>query len=196
MLKTLTAATIAALLPGLAHAACTTETAKDDVTSEEAQSLYDCIEADMHAGYVKGPKRWIPKAHVTDYRSWKKASTAPAAPGFHGERFLVTFVNDTGYDAYTEFKDENVVTPAGTVIAKESFTINKKGRVIPGPLFLMEKVAEGKSPETNDWYYMAVQPNGSPMAVNVMTACNECHMENFGEQDNLGYPAEEVRVSN
>jgi hypothetical protein len=32
------------------------------------------------------------------------------------------------------------------------------------------------------------------MAVNVMKACNECHMENYDYQGGLGYPDPEVRV--
>ncbi len=92
------------------------------------------------------------------------------------------------------FAEENVFIPAGTVIAKESFSVTAAGKVKPGPLFIMEKRVAGVSPETNDWYYMAVAPSGTPMAVNVMKACNECHMGNFGDQGNLGYPDPEVRV--
>lgn len=84
--------------------------------------------------------------------------------------------------------------PAGTVIAKESFAVTDKGKVQKGPLFLMQKVAAGTSPETMDWYYMAVAPNGTPMAVPVMTACNRCHMGNYGDRGGLGYPIEEARI--
>jgi cytochrome c553 len=41
---------------------------------------------------------------------------------------------------------------------------------------------------------MMVAPNGSPQAVNVFTACSECHQENFGEQGGLGYPVEDARI--
>ena len=57
----------------------------------------------------------------------------------------------------------------------------------------MQRVAEGTSPKTDDWYYMMVMPNGTPAAINVYSACNECHM-GFAHQGNLGYPVEEVRV--
>ena len=43
---------------------------------------------------------------------------------------------------------------------------------------------------------MAVAPNGAPMAVPVMTACNECHVQNFGHQGGLGYPVPEARIGN
>jgi len=165
-----------------------------DLTHDEAQAVYDCIKEDLHAGYMTGDKMWIPAAFVADYRGWTPANTLPANPGFHGGRFLLTFVSEPGASAYLEYKDENVDIPAGTVIAKESFAVDDAGKVEKGPLFIMQKVEAGKSPETMDWYYMAVAPNGSPMAVPVMTACNECHMGNFGHQGGLGYPVEEVRI--
>jgi hypothetical protein len=127
-------------------------------------------------------------------RNWTPANTLPANPGFHGGRFLLTWVNAAGATDYLKYADQNVQIPAGTVIAKESFAVTGAGKVQKGPLFIMEKVAAGVSPETDDWYYMMVAPNGAPQAVPVMTACNECHQGNFGHQGGLGYPAEEVRV--
>lgn len=189
-----TALAVAAISSGgAAAAAC--EAGKDaaDLTNEDAQALYECLEADLYEGYQKGDKRWMPAAYVADYRNWTKANTLPAAPGFHDSRYLITFVNETGADAYMEYA-ENPTIPAGTVIAKESFGVTNDGRAIKGPLFFMEKVAAGTSPATNDWYYMMVAPNGRPQAVDVATACHACHQENFGETGGLGYPVEEVRV--
>ncbi len=166
----------------------------NDLTFEEAQAVYDCIAADLHAGYMKGDKKWIPAEFVADYRTWTMANTLPANPGFHGGRFLLTRIHDIGAEEYLKFAEENVNIPAGTVIAKESFAVTEAGKVQKGPLFIMEKVAAGVSPETDDWYYMMVAPNGAPMAVPVMTACNECHIGIYGSQGGLGYPLPEVRV--
>ncbi|CTQ58450.1 MAG: cytochrome P460 family protein [Roseibium album] len=177
-----------------AYAACDVNKPGYELTGDEAEAVYDCLKSDLQAGYQKGSKRWIPEAFVKDYPGWTKASAFPAAPGFHGGRFLVTYVNSIGADEYLKYKPENVSIPAGTQIAKESFAIDDDGKVTKGPLFLMEKVAAGKSPKTDDWYYMMVAPNGSPQAVNVFTACSECHLENFGEQGGLGYPVEDARI--
>ncbi len=176
-----------------AHAACDPGKAGSELSGEEAKTVYDCLAADLHAGYKKGNKRWIPAEFVNDYRDWDLASTFPAAPGFHGERFLITWVNATGADEYMKYA-ENPSIPAGTVIAKESFSVTEKGKVKKGPLFLMQKVEAGVSPKTDDWYYMAVTPKGAPMAVNVTKACSECHQGNFGDTGGLGYPVEEARV--
>jgi hypothetical protein len=207
MIKTLrttlrAAATAAGFMAGFMAFASTAQAAScdpgkngNDLTHEEAQAVYDCIADGLHAGYMKGDKRWIPSGYVADYRNWTPANTLPANPGFHGGRFLLTWVNGVGAAEYLKFAEDDAVNiPAGTVIAKESFAVNKKGKVQKGPLFIMEKRVAGVSPKTNDWYYMAVAPNGSPMAVNVMKACNECHMENYDYQGGLGYPDPEVRV--
>jgi len=180
--------------PILAYAACEAGKAGGEITGDEAQKVYECIADDLASGYQAGAKRWIPKNFVANYRSWTKASAFPAAPGFHGGRFLVTWVNRTGAEAYKKYEEDPQI-PAGTVIAKESFSVNDDGKVTKGPLFFMQKVAAGTSEVTMDWYYMAVASNGAPMAVNVMNACSECHMGNFGHQGGLGYPVEEARIT-
>jgi hypothetical protein len=192
----LTALALTAAAPAAeAQERCDPGTPGAELTGTEAGAVYDCIAEDLQAGYARGDKRWIPEGHVRDYRGWTKASTIPAAPGFHGNRFLLTWVNDTGDDAYLEYAQDPDI-PAGTVIAKESFAVDDAGKVQKGPLFLMEKVAAGTSPETDDWHYMAVAPDGTPMAVDVMTACSDCHQGTFGHQGGLGYPVPEARVSN
>ncbi|MEL7415081.1 MAG: cytochrome P460 family protein [Pseudomonadota bacterium] len=177
-----------------AAAACDVDKAGFDLTLEEAQSVYECIEDSLNAGYQGGNLNWIPEDFVRDYKSWKLASTAPAAPGFHSNRFLLTYVNDVGFEAYTKYEEDPVI-PAGTVIAKESFGVNDEGKVRPGPLFIMQKAEPGASPETLDWYYMAVSTGGNAMAINVMTACNDCHI-GFDYQGGMGYPVEEARLPN
>lgn len=196
MLKNLHAAVAfvgSMLVAGAASAACDPGKAGDELSGAEAQAVYDCLAADLLAGYQKGDKKWIPIEYVANYRNWTKASTVPAAPGFHQNRFLVTWVNTTGADEYLKYA-ENPTIPAGTLIAKESFSVGDNGKIKNGPLFFMEKTAAGVSPETDDWYYMAVAASGAPMGVNVITACSECHQGNFGNQGGLGYPVEEARV--
>ncbi len=176
-----------------AHAACNPSKAGSDLTGAEVHKVYECMAEKLHAGYKKGGKGWIDKSMVNDYRSWTKVSSFPAAPGVHGDRFLLTWVNETGAAEYLKYAEQPSI-PAGTLIAKESFSVNKKGKAVAGPLFLMEKAAKGKSPETDDWYYMMVAPNGKPMAVNVVAACSPCHQGAYGHQGGLGYPVEEARI--
>ncbi len=192
--RRLIATIFAATAATAASAACEAGKPAADLTLDDAQALYDCLAPEMLAGYKNGPKMWIPADRVEDYRGWTSANSRPANPGFHDNRYLSTWVNPVGAAEYLRYDEENAKMPAGSIIAKESFAVNKDGKATPGPLFFMEKVAAGVSPETADWYYYMVAPNGVPQAVNVVTACAECHMGNFGYRDSLGFPIEEVRL--
>lgn len=194
--RIITAAVFGLAFAGAASAQdCNAGKSGFDLTSDEAQAVYDCIEAGLVDGYRTGPKGWISEDLVADYRNWTLASTFPAAPGFHGGRFLLTRVNDIGASDYMQYAEDPTI-PAGTIITKESFSVGEDGAVTPGPLFIMEKVEAGVSSETMDWYYSAVAASGAPMGVNVMTACNECHVGNYDYQGGLGYPVDEARVGN
>jgi hypothetical protein len=170
---------------------CTASKGVDDISYREAHDVYLCLERQMFENYNKGDKKWVNANHVGSYRTWSAASTLPANPGPHSERFLFTYVNDIGKDAYTQFA-EGVTMPVGTVLAKESFTINSKGKSKAGPLFFMEKVAAGTSPKTGDWFYTMVGANGKPQGVNVFKACHECH-SGFEDSDFVAYPEPEVQ---
>ena len=60
---------------------------------------------------------------------------------------------------------------AGSVLAKESITFStKKKEARVGPLFIMTKGEAGSAPETGDWVYAGIQPNGKPMKFNRASA--------------------------
>ena len=168
---------------------CTTDVKKDDLTDEQVQALYDCIKSDLRAGYASqgGPL-------TAEYTGWKAAATLPAAPGVHGKRFLFTLVNDVGYDEYVKFSEERGPMPVGTIIAKESFNLSKKGKVRKGPLFFMTKAAAGgESDQYGNWVYAAFSPKGKAMKIK-QSFCHDCHKA-YEDQDALGYPVEDYRVS-
>lgn len=171
-----------------AHAQdCVSEKPADELSGDEISALYDCVKASLEEGYKSGDN---PIAAA--YTDWQAASTRPAAPGFHSERFLMTYVNPVGYEAYVQFGDHGVEMPVGTQIAKPSFKLSKKLKVRKGPLFTMEKVAAGTADEFDNWVYGGVQPNGKAMKFK-QSFCHDCHA-GFEGQDALGYPVEEVRV--
>uniref|UniRef100_UPI003BAD6076 cytochrome P460 family protein n=1 Tax=Stappia sp. TaxID=1870903 RepID=UPI003BAD6076 len=191
---TLACVSAAGVSPARAEAACDVDKPGSELSLMDAAKLWHCLNEDLVAGYRTGDKRWIPEEFINDYRSWKAASDFPAASSVHGGRFLVTFVNPVGEKAYMQFAEEGVKMPEGSVLAKESYTVDEKGHVAKGPLFIMQKVADGTSPVTGDWYYMAVAPTGEPMAMDVITACSACHQASFGKRDGMGYPKPEARA--
>jgi hypothetical protein len=161
-----------------------------DLEAAQINEIYACISAKMLEGYTKGDNEV-----AAAYRNWTPTATRPAVAGPHGNRLLNTFANDIAAEQYLKFEEEGVVMPAGSVLAKESIKINvKKEKAVVGPLFIMTKGDAGAAPEANDWIYSAVQPNGKPMKIK-QSFCHNCH-EGFAEQGDLGYPVEEVRISN
>jgi len=168
-LSSLGALAIFALSSGAAMAACTTDVKKDDLTDAQVQEIYSCIKEKLREGYAsKG------EAEAKDYQSYKAASTLPAVNGTHGKRFLMTFVNDIGFAEYTKFLEERGAMPTGSVLAKESFNVNKKGKVRHGPLFVMTKAAAGTADEFGNWIYSAYTPKGKVMKIK-QGFCHACH---------------------
>ena len=81
--------------------------------------------------------------------------------------------------------------PVGSVLAKESISLSvKKKMARPGPLLIMTKMVAGSIPETNDWFYAGLQPNGKVMKIN-QSFCHDCR-EAYEDSDYLAYPVEEV----
>lgn len=184
----LTAAAIALSATAAQAQDCTFDAEIPDFTQDQIDALYECVRDELPAAYGAGDD---PVAAV--YREWEAAATGPAAPGFHGGRFLNTFVNETGYSEYIRYEedDEAFEMPVGTVIAKESFTL-RDGAPRIGPLFIMTRAVTADYPDTDGWVYSAVQPNGNPMGIS-QAFCHDCH-SGFAFSDSLGYPAFDVRL--
>ena len=187
-----TAATASALMASAAFAADCAVNIDDPFDLETAQisEIYACLKDTMAEGYAKEGDEV-----ASSYRTWTVSSTRPAVAGPHGNRLLQTFANDIAAEQYLAFAEEGVKMPAGSVLAKESITISKKKKqAVVGPLFIMTKMEDGAIPETADWLYAGIQPNGKVMKIK-QSFCHDCHA-NYAEQDMLAYPLEEVRVSN
>ena len=192
----LTAAGLAAaiLMPGNAAQAqqdptCTSDAESVwDMSGEEVEAFYACMEAWMAQCYAQN-------GHEvgSGYRDWTVSSTRPAVAGPHSARLLQTFANDIAAEQYLKFETEGVEMPAGSVLAKESFAL-EDGKGVIGPLFIMTKLEEGASPETDDWRYGGLTNSGDEMRVS-QSFCHDCHVQ-WEAQDSLAYPLEEVRVSN
>ncbi len=189
--RLLISAAILALSGTAAYAdgdACTFDADTADFTQAQIDALYECVRDELPAAYGAGDNEV-----AAQYRDWEAAATGPAAPGFHGGRFLNTFVNEVGYAEYIRYEDDDEAfeMPVGTVIAKESYTL-RDGAPRIGPLFIMTRAATADFAETDGWVYSAVQPNGNPMGIS-QSFCHDCH-GGFAFSDSLGYPAFDVRL--
>jgi len=170
---------------------CTAITVEDafDLTEDQINVLYDCLQEKMATGYAKEGD-----AVGANYRTWAATATRPGVAGPHGNRLLNTFANDVAAEQYLKFEEDGFEMPVGSVLAKESITVSiKKKAARPGPLFIMTKVGADEAPETAGWLYSGLQPNGKVMKVK-QSFCHDCHV-GWEVQDHLGYPLEEVRLS-
>ncbi len=161
-----------------------------DLEAAQIDKISACLKDAMAEGYAKQGDEV-----GSNFRSWTVSSTRPAVAGPHGNRLLQTFANDIAAEQYLKFAEEGVKMPVGSVLAKESISLSKKKKKARvGPLFVMTKMEDGAIPETADWLYAGIQPNGKVMKIK-QSFCHDCHV-NYPDQDMLAYPLEEVRVSN
>jgi hypothetical protein len=135
-----------------------------------------------------------------EYQGWERVNTAPYVSATHGSRYVNNYPGPEAAEAYRQFEEIGVM-PAGGRIAKDSFTVSPDGRVGVGPLFIMEKMAEGFNEASADWRYAMIMPDGSlfgvtngPGSQNVQF-CAECHAIVADDQDSLYFLPEEFRVT-
>ena len=130
------------------------------------------------------------------YQGWDLYSTAPYLSATHGERYVHNYANSAA-SAYAKYEASGTM-PEGAKLAKDSFTVGADGAVTLGPLFLMEKLAAGSSPETGDWRYTMVMPNGAIFGRTMgagsdkVQFCADCHMAT--DTDSMWFLPEEYRV--
>ncbi|WP_298817308.1 cytochrome P460 family protein [uncultured Roseibium sp.] len=162
-----------------------------ELTGAEASAIYDDLKNRLAASYAMSQLK-----EIEEYQSWPLFNTAPYISATHGQRYVNNYANAIASN-YADL-EEGELLPAGSILVKDSITVTDDGRVFPGALFGMEKLASGTSPETADWRYFMVIPDGSiygdTMGANpdLMTYCHVCH-EAVAERDYTFYVPEDFR---
>ncbi len=88
-----------------------------------------------------------------DFSTYEKVNKSAVRSQDHGRRFVDTYVNATGLEAYTD-GDEAKPFPVGSIIVKTSWEAEGDApSQIPGPTFVMKKMEPGYSSENSDWYF-------------------------------------------
>lgn len=164
-----------------------------DLSPEGAEEIYATLKASMGDNYALSRM-----ALIDNYLSWKRFNSAPYLSATHGQRFVNNYANVTG-SAYGALKDGERY-PAGTVLAKDSITVTDEGKTFPGALFVMEKLATGTSPDTADWRYVMIIPDGSLYGdtqgdeTEQVQYCHTCH-EAKAEQDYVFFIPEAFQIN-
>ena len=181
-----------------------------ELTDAEAVALYECVlkaiseksaylEDAGEAKIIKASWSDSGMSEASDFVTWKNFATRPYVSATHGGRFVTNHANDIGAEAYGRYENVGEM-PVGGIAAKPSFTISAQGEAMLDTLFLMEKASAGSFPDSNDWIYTAIMPDGSLMGrtgghnSDMMEFCVTCHAALGGESDDLTFLPEELRV--
>ena len=133
-----------------------------------------------------------------DYRSWRRYNSAPYLSATHGNLYINNYVNEAGA-AYGRFEAAGTL-PVGSIVAKDSFVVERDGSVQPGPLFVMEKMAQGFNYVSGDWRYSQIMPDGVVFgetrgeAADRVAFCIGCHLA-VERQDHLFFVPVPYRVA-
>ncbi len=119
-----------------------------------AESIYKQVSGQMARGY-----RVSHRKEADEYLTWTRYNTAPYISATHGARYVSNYANAKAR-AYARFENAGRF-PVGSIVAKDSFTATDDGQLHAGPLFTMEKMPAGFSPESGDWKYVMIMPDGS-----------------------------------
>lgn len=161
------------------------------LTAAEAMSIYDNISEQMFKGY-----RLSDIVAAKAFGKWRRYNSVPYNSATHGNRYVNNYANPLA-KRYGNLKTGEIL-PKGAVIAKDSFTVTSDRSVFAGALFVMEKLAPGESPQTGDWRYQMIMPDGSLFGdtkgagSNEVAFCHGCHAVQK-EQDFLYFIPEPFR---
>lgn len=188
---------------------CAAATPQPDASDEDLQALYECLidkmEQQAAAPASGGPilSAWTQseRSEAQDFAGWTNFARTPYISSTHGERFATNHANDIAAAHYGRYEDIGEM-PSGGIVAKPTFSISASDEALWETLFLMEKAPEGTSPDTNDWIYTAILPDGSLMGrtlgqnSDAMVFCASCHMGMGAESDDLTFLPEDYRIRN
>ena len=145
-----------------------------DLDAADASAIYQEISRQMAQGYAQSDNEDAGK-----YQEWTQFNSAPYISLGHGNRFLNNYGNRIA-EGYLDL-DIDEKMPVGSVLAKDSFTVTEEEEIFAGALFLMEKLEDEAFPETGDWRYVMILPDGSLIGDTLgddpdsMTFCHDCH---------------------
>jgi hypothetical protein len=165
-----------------------------NLTAAEALSIYEQIADQLLDGY-----RLSGIAAARAYRDWRRYNSAPYRSATHGARYVNNYANPVA-KTYGRLAD-GARMPVGSVIAKPSFSVTKRGDVFAGPLFVMEKMPAGFNAASGDWRYAMIMPDGSLLGVtngdnsDKVEFCIGCHAVREAQDHLYGVPPDYVQHS-
>ena len=135
-------------------------------------------------------------AAAESYDGWPRFSSVAYQSATHGMRYVQNYAAPgEAAEAYGRFEEVGRM-PTGSVLAKDSFVAYPNGDLQVGPLFLMERLADGASPETAGWLYTMVMAGGAvDRSAGTQAFCADCHAAMADFQDSLFFLPSELRIA-
>ncbi len=161
-----------------------------DLTEEQARAAYECLLPEMIEAYGESGVE-----AATSYDGWPRFSTVAYQSATHGMRYVQNYAAPgEAAEAYGRYEEVDRM-PTGAVLAKDSFVAHPDGKLQIGPLFLMERLEDGASPNTADWEYATVMPGGAvDRSEGTQQFCADCHAAVAETQDSLFFLPSDLRV--
>ncbi len=165
-----------------------------ELSKEEARRIYKELMRRMDRGYATANLDIL-----MNYQNWPLFNDAPYISATHGQRYVNSYANRMAANYATLKEGEKL--PVGSVLAKDSITVTDEDHIHPGALFVMEKLPKGTSPDTADWRYIMVMPDGSLFGdttgdrAGAVSYCHECH-EAVADRDYTFFVPEEYQIKN
>ncbi len=152
-----------------------------NLTPVEALTIYEGVAETMARGYALSQE-----VAALEFRSWRQYNTTSYRSVTHGSRYVNNYANAKAA-RYGRLKSGEQMPP-GSILVKDSFAVTADGDVYGGPLFIMEKLDEGASPETGGWRYVMIMGDGSYFGDSTnetaerVQFCNGCHQNAAEDQ--------------
>lgn len=180
------AGTPTAALGGLGHPPM-------QLSQDEIDAMAACLGSALDAALARAED-----ATIRATRGWRTISNAYMASE-HG-MFLQVYANASAAPDYAKAERGARLLP-GAAILKRSFRVDMAGNATPGPIFVMERMAPGYDPSSNDWRFAATAPDGPRMGESggenapAVAFCAGCH-KSARVQDFLFFVPPRFRVAN
>lgn len=163
------------------------------LSEAEARAAYDKIAGPLARAYAAARE-----PAIGNYRRWRRYNNSPYRSSAHGNRYVNNYANGRAA-SYVRMETAGIMPP-GAVLAKDSFTVTEAGGVFGAPIFVMQKLRPGASPENADWRYLMILPDGSLFGdsrgenADKVGFCHGCH-EQMAAQDYLFLVPAEYRTA-
>ncbi len=165
-----------------------------DLSREEAIDYYEGMVDRMERRYAISQD---PTA--MNYRRWYLYNDAPYRSATHGNRYVNSYANGIARRAGYGHLQPGESLPPGSILAKDSFSVTTIRERLPGALFIMEKLKAGVSPDTGDWRYAMIMPDGSyfgdtsGIAPENVEFCTGCHAQR-ADTDHVFFVPDDARL--